>query len=301
MVCVMMRQFSFLWCSLVTLSIGCSEGPTASAPDASAGPDAAPIARIDRAYLVSSLQLPAMADAVQAAAFDYDGSGRATNRLGGLITVLLDLLEGVPVQDTIDSSYADGDVMFVMALNSGDLAEFDPAVTVQWGHTENLAEAPSLANRELFAVVGDSYVVDANALEGAGIEDVSVSIALKLLPDEPPTIMSGGFVHLRGSVDEEGFSFALGTVTTVEALHAELYPGIARVMTHALQIESPRAIQIAGLFDTNADGEVTVQELVESDQLATLVAPDVDLDGDGTPEHVSQGVMLHGVRNQNLE
>jgi len=48
-----------------------------------------------------------------------------------------------------------------------------------------------------------------------------------------------------------------------------------------------------GVFDDNLDGIITLSEIKASSLFQTLLRPDLDLDGDGTPEHLSIGVGFH--------
>ena len=88
----------------------------------------------------------------------------------------------------------------------------------------------------------------------------------------------------------------LASVVSIETLETDVYPGIAEILTRGIREGVPQAATIKVIYDTNDDDVVTVQELIDSDQMASLTSPDVDLDGDGVNEYISQGIAIEGTR-----
>lgn len=301
-----MRAETLLSCAALGAAVACGDGGTAT-PDARPTYDARPIERSDRAYLFKTVRLPVDADDVDAAAFDYPGTTRPANKMGGLTTVLLDLMEGIPVQDNIDAGYADGTVMHLYVIHSGDPAEDDPQVRLTFYPVVEDGDDDPTNNFDGDAMIripdgaeaidmGDGYQIVDGTLVGYGPEQLSTTWLLKYLAERDPYPTPGSYTTFRLQFDGAALTGHNGGVISPMTLETVTYPGIAEVLTYAIENDAPRADQIAGLYDANMDGVITAQEIATNDQMASLASPDVDMDGDGVPDHVSQGSGLELVR-----
>ncbi len=244
-----------------------------------------------------------------ATSFVFEEGGRPVNKIGGLTSVLLDLLEGIDVQGNADAAFADGSVMHVLVVTSGPLDEDDPAPTVRFGQVlVDVDDPPDPSNnfsgtgqvrladgQELF-VVYEEGSIEGGELVMTGDREMFWGYDLRLDELEAPYRTGGRFGHIKLTIDEDGFTGMSGSLITPAELEADVYPGTAKLLTRAIAEDKPMAAAIKGIYDANFDDVITVQELVENDQQASLAQPDVDHDGDGVNDHLSQGVFIEGVR-----
>lgn len=293
---------------------GCGGGD-ADAADAAPAVDATPIVRTERAYVLAKITLPRTTEEVDAASFDFPGTDFPVNKMGGLTSVLLDLVDPIPVQASVDGALEDGEALHGWLVTSADLDATDPAVSAAFGYFEDVDEPADPTNNlsgsgQLRLAAGTQRIevirdgsLSGGELTGQGTEDPAsrFSYWIKMHPEEPARGVPGVFGSVRLTITEDGFSGASASVITQDELHADIYPGIASLMTYAIAQDVPRAAEIKGIFDANGDSEVTVQELIENDTMASLARPDVDLDGDGVNDHISQGVLVEAVRFELVE
>ncbi len=306
--------FCFMW--FVALSTAACEGDseTQSATDvgdSGSDSDGEPILRTERVYVVESIRFPRDRDDVFEMAFEYPGVEGEVNRAGGLTTLLMDLTEGVPVEQHIADGFAAGRGLKAYSVESGALDSADPSVTIRSAdvlYDSDAVESPferdamlRLADGKDLVVLGDSFDLRDEQLTGSGNAGNRNTLSLEFLPELDPTTVGGVETRFRATIDEDTLVAVEGALTTPEQFRAEVFPGIAAALTEVLRVEGPRAGQVDGLFDLDDDGVVTVEELEQSDQLATLIDPDVDLDGDGVTDHISQSLEFTARRVGGLE
>jgi hypothetical protein len=276
-------------------------------PDATPPIDARPIVRTDRAYCVSRIDLPHTPEDVEAQSFDFPGTSRPVNKMGELTTVLLQLAEGLGVEDSVNDGVLSGETLYVYVVRSGPLDEDDPAPTVSYAQVQDADEPPDPSNnlggqgqmRVLDGTVIVPFIDDASLsdsmLEGEGDPTFSFVSQMRFHPDARVAVTAGKWPKMRATFDADGVDVVVGSLVTIEELQAGLYPTIAETFTIGIQTGSPRAAEISGIYDLDMDGTVTTQELIDNDTMATLVQPDVDIDSDGVYDHLSQAAKVRAV------
>jgi hypothetical protein len=301
-----MTKFS----SLIAISLfagvgGCGDGDNTNA-DAAPSFDARPIDRTDRAYVLRRIRLPTTVEQVEACSFVYPNGDYPVNKMGGLTTVMLDLLAEVPVQDFVDAGMDDGITLNTWIIRSGPVDEDDPAPTALFGHMQDADDDPTnnfdgtgqLRLRD-GAVLIDAVVdgsLEGGVFDGTGSPEVGFGYDLQLNDEDELSNSPGVYARVRLDITEDTIAGPSASVISPAELHAKVYPGIAGLLTRGITDGVSQAATIKAIYDANDDDVVTVQELIDSDQMASLTQPDVDLDGDGINDHVSQGVMVEGVR-----
>jgi hypothetical protein len=296
--------------ALSALAGACGDGGS-DAADAAPELDARPIERTRRAYVLTRTLLPTNQDEVADASFDYPGTDFPVNKMGGLTTVLLDLVPELDVQGNVDGGIQSGEVLGLWVIESGPLDEDDPAPTAYFAQAVDADADPTntltgtgqvrLAPGEQLVPIITDATLSGGMLVGHGDADTQYSFRLKLLPDTDPYDTWGYYGHLRVAITEAGFTGQASSAATPEDLHTYVYPGIADVLTRAIEQDVARATEIRGIFDDNSDDTVTVQELIDNDTMASLTQPDVDLDEDGVNDHVSQGSTIEAVAVELVE
>jgi hypothetical protein len=78
----------------------------------------------------------------------------------------------------------------------------------------------------------------------------------------------------------------------------KLTPGVAALLDALVQDpNTPPSTKttLLGLFDIDKDGSIAADEVKNSALLGVLLKADVDLDKDGTPDHMSAGMAFTSV------
>lgn len=301
----MKRQIITIGAALSCALLGCDGGSDAT-------PDARPLAdaamQSDRAYVVKRIVLASTADEVEASKFEFPGSGIPVNKVGSLVQVMLGFLEGLPVQADLDANMLAGLARQVAVIRSAPLGGFDDQVTGYLVNVVDVDEPADPANDfdgagqfRLAAGVSTeahwtSGSVDNGMLVAHGDADTTITIEIPLFSDGAAAGVPGVYAQTRGTLTEDGYTGVAASAITRAQLEATVYPVTARLLTAGLQLPVAKAQDISNLFDTNMDGEVTVEELIASPTMATLTSEDMDLDGDGTNDHISQGILIETVR-----
>lgn len=287
-----MRRFLLLF---ALCGLGCGGDDAGGGPDAGT-PDADQ--RMRHSYQVTRLVLPADLAQLSQTRFEFPGTqGMPVNRLGSVLQVMLDLLEGMDVQAQIDANimaglapqgfvlFADGDIAGTVTEAAGSWVAF----AIDTDGRVRLAEGESL--RQTWVDVS----ITAGELTGVGTAQAEATIRVPVQQGDP-VLVPGVYQQIRGSIDAERFSGAISGAITEEDMHASITPVAANLLDLAVQMNLPKAQQILELLDTNADGRIAVDELIASPLLATLTEPDVDVDGDEITDHISLGVLLEASR-----
>jgi hypothetical protein len=286
------------------LACGCGGGG-GGAVDARGSYDAAN--RTDRVYVIKQVTLPATQEDVNASKFEMPGSGFPVNKLGALLQVMMDMLEGVPVQADLDANYLAGEALQVMIVRSGGLTGVDDGVTGYYAEVDDADDPANAANNWAgegeFTQRGDTHkmiwttgVIDNGELVASGDASILFTFLLPMFTGETPTGSEGCFPVVRATITEDSLIGAAGNAVTPEEFEASVLPLAARLLTQAIVEDKPKKSQIKAMFDENDDDEVTALELAESDLMATLGMPDVDIDGDDILDHLSQGILFEAVR-----
>jgi hypothetical protein len=292
---------------IALLACGCGDGGEEVA-DAAPSYDARQIVRTERAYILTKITLPTTVEEVEASSHMFPGTEFPVNKMGGLTSVMLDLVKPIDPVATTQGALDDGTVLHAWIIDSGPLDETDPGATADFAILEDVDDPADPSNNfsgtaQLRIAAGEQRVdaitaaeLTGGELEGHGDADSdSWGYAIKMHPLEPPLVIPGVYARIRVTIDESGFTGATASAMTTEQLHTVTYPAIAELLTYAVEQGVPRAAEITGIFDSNTDGVITTQELIENDTMASLSSPDVDLDGDGVNDHISQGVLIEAV------
>lgn len=301
------NRFGYGWgLALVLSAAACGGGE--GGPDARLTGFDAPN-RTDRYYVVQRFILPTTLEEVNDGKFEFPGSGLPVNKMGALIQVQMDLLEGLPVQAEMDAAFAAGEARQLLGVRSGPLELTDGGANGLYARVVDADDPvdPSndysgtaqfrLAPGEM---VGNTWSgsVSAGTVLGNGdiYADNAYAWALPLIAGEEPVLAIGRHGLSRATVTEDtmvGWGASGITRAEVDAL---VLPPTAALLTRGIAENVARKNDIKNLFDTNNDDIVTPAELIASPTMATLLQPDMDLDGDGTNDHISQSLAFEAVR-----
>jgi hypothetical protein len=269
------------------------------------GPDARPIEREDRDYVLSRLILPTTGEEAIDAAFVLPGSTEPVNAMGFLIVSMLDLLEGIPVQAELDANHAAGVSLQVVRVYSAAPTFNDTQAETQFADVVD-ADEPADASNDFggagqFRLGGGAFEPYTDAeLEGGVLAgdhaDGSVVYGFALIAGQPVMRVTVEHPHIELTMTEDGLEGRAGGMLTVATLHGEVYPVIAQLVTRAITEGTPNAATLTSIFDADSDMDVTVEELMASPTLQSLTRPDVDVDGDGVGDYLSVAIRAEAVR-----
>jgi hypothetical protein len=249
---------------------------------------------------------------VNASKFEFPGSGIPVNKLGALLGVMLDMLDPLPIQDELDANVLNGEGMQMGVFHLAGLDVDDYGGTADYAQIEDVDDPADPTNNwdgeGTFRLASGTTVVLAyktaslvdGEFLGVGDDETDVPMLQPMVAGEPPYVSHGVHNMLRGTLTEDEFVGALGSVATKQEFIDNVAPSGAYMMTRAIAEGTEGAQDIKNLFDENDDDIITVEEISTSATFDTLSTPDVDLDGDGTYDHVSQAVLVHMVRCQPL-
>jgi hypothetical protein len=179
-------------------------------------------------------------------------------------------------------------VDFTASVNAR-LGELDWRVTIKRCAGERVAVAVTEGGREPETYLEDDVEQPDHHVRGEGIE-----LPLSPMFDAFGTIADPGWI----AGDRSVLVFADGDGTTLEATLATALPDqrafglvTGAVATFATELFTQ---DLRGIFDENADGQITVEELRESSFAQSLLAPDIVLpEGE---QAISFGLRIHGTR-----
>jgi len=293
--------------SVVTTALlfGCGGG--ASTPDARGSFDAA--IRTQRFYVAIDVVLPRTPEQVSATKYLFPGAGIPVNKLGAMFQVMLDMLDPIPVQEELSANMLAGEGLQAAMFRAAGLDANDHGVTGVYVHVVDADDPPDPSNNwdgegtfrlDTGQTLDETYtaVLEGGTIEAVGTDERIGTMALPFFSDEGPVISHGVHSVLRGTLTEDEFDGFIASAATPEQFIDNVVPSGARLMTRGIAEDVPKKADIKNFFDANDDDVVTEEELANSATFATLSQPDVDLDEDGTYDHVSQAVLLRMVRCQ---
>lgn len=214
-------------------------------------------------YRIHELTLPHTFDDVRRVAFDLDQNGSLDNAAGTTLMSFFTNFDGAAavLPELVNQALSDGRVSWYIAVDHDRRSGRAQVISVYGSDAES----------------GDS-------VPGTLLADV--------IGDWPVTWMSTTGIAAEVAVDGASLSGRLGFALPKSALVALAEP-MARYFTEQLQAGE---LEMTALMDVNQDGVITVEEFLDHELVAQLLAPDVDLIGaDRQPDSWSAAFDIRGV------
>lgn len=254
-------------------------------------------------FIINRLLLPDPSVPALDFKYDVDGSGRARNQLGLVLSTLKSLGGGDPQLD-VDAALEAGQVIQLFQLSSTDPDLFSDSAVALSGW---LGSAPGRGGDELFTGKATVDVVtkdqpNPHQMVGAIASGrlttgylPPAAMPLRFpLPGQDPVPLTIWGVHVEGPVamrQAGGFNLGApgsgrwgvvaGAISATE-IRERLIPAVARLLQTYLELGGSTGIAISNFFDTNRDGTISPKELEDNQTVQSLLAPDEDLfDKDG--------------------
>jgi hypothetical protein len=249
-------------------------------------------------YVISSATLPHSATEAQWLGLDLDNDadGRIDNQLGAILAALASVSGGV-LQDAFDVGISSGEAIILVDIQTPSFTDASGVgVRIQLGADANPAPCISAEDTVCGGHLhgGASFGINTEmTLDLLGVGEFSggelfagpieatFTLTLDILPRPITLTLIGG--RAEGTVTETGIEGVVGGGVSMDQVMNEVLPAVADLAARdctggdpCCTPQSPGAALVE-LFDEDADCAISVQELAESDLLAMLLQPDVDL------------------------
>lgn len=264
-------------------------------------------------YVISKATLPASATEAKWLGLDLDddADGRIDNQLGAILAALASVTGGV-LQEVFDVGISSGEAIILVDIQTPSFADASGVgVRIRLGADANPAPCASPddtvcgGHLQGGASIGINTemtldLLGAGEFRGgelyAGPIEATFTLELDILTRPLTLTLVGG--RAEATVTETGIEGVVGGGVSMDQVMNEVLPAVADLAARdcaggdpCCTPESPGAALVE-LFDEDADCAISVQELAESDLLAMLLRPDVDLlDGSGGFAPGSDGAM----------
>jgi len=278
-------------------------------------------------YVVDSVEIPDNADATDALGFDLDGDiggdTEVDNQLGSVLTTLAQVGgSGLNLQQAIDESVAQGDILLLADIQATDLAQASNAgVRIYFGENPN---PPACTNPDDVTTCGQHLQGGASfdVMSGSLADGVSGDIVGGRFTGGPGSLniqisFSGtlinahlirAFAEVTG-ISADGFTSArLGGAITQADLDGEVMPAVQTTISEIITRDCTGAgsppvsdgncgctgtgASLQSIFGTEMadDCQLDLPELKMNGVVQSVLKPDIDTDEDGVKDALSIGV-----------
>lgn len=260
------------WLPLLLLT-ACASDP---GPDDIVGPFTGPVHR----FVVDRFIIPASTTQARELGADLDGEGTVDNQLGFAFSFLANF-DNLTTHG--DDMVASGAIASIIEIQADDLTN-DPTVGVRYYGREG---DPAVE-------IGGS-IVDGVFLSNRTRDTRAAGKAILHLPifaDADPSVVPLDAVEMELGPDGDGLYVRIRGGVAPQLAAAETARGLIQ-MIEANPQAHPTAIR---LFDHDADGKLTVEEVEKDETIGGLLATDVRLRVDGKlVERLSLGFAVHAI------
>ena len=257
-------------------------------------------------YVTTDLRVPVTAELQREYGLDIDGdpAKKPDNQLGSVFVALSGASEA-DLQGRIDAAIEMGKVVLLHSVRADQIAA-DGSVSWQVYVGADRTAPPRFDGTDTFemAAVQDSEPVIGKTAAGKFVAPHAgagrLTVELSVSENEAPLALDLFAARVEAQVDANGCSGSLGGAITQHDVDTVLIPSVVRMMNNAIARDpncpaactaGTSAALIIEVFDKNADGVISEQELKDNSIIQTLLAPDLDLiDDDGIRESISLGL-----------
>lgn len=248
------------------------------------------------AYRIDEIDVPATNDEARGLGWDLDGDGVVDNQ-GGAVIAAIDNAIDVDLQAAVSEALEADLVQIVIRRDSCGEPDFEQYAVIRGLEIDRSGERP--------VVVGDDVTTTPAVFGDVGSPIVATGGVTRFPVGQLIHPVADDWIDARELVIEvdAGDRFDVLTGRLSAALDADQ---VYAVVTRAFQAKvverqeelgpcTPDACDdvlrtLLEIFDTDNNGGVDLAEVRANSLMQTLLAADLDLDADGTPESYSLGV-----------
>ena len=220
--------------------------------------------------------------------FDQLEPLRNDNLLGGVLATVFGGL-GTNVESIVASMIADGRILHLIDVQSvGRQTADGVGVSVFLGLDLDGDPGDNFTGVETFGVVdpfaGETMV---GAVTNGHIEAELGAMPLQIaLPgSEEPFVLNLGAARIEADFDDDRLIGLIGGVLSEAQVQDEFLPIVHTAMARSIALQCEQGVCEPGsngavfldLFDSDGDGELSLDEVRENDLIRALLAPDLDL------------------------
>jgi hypothetical protein len=280
--------------------LGCGDdgaSPGAGGSGGSSGPR--------ETWVAATVTLPVRPELAGTLGFDLDGDGRLDNALGRVLAATVQAAGsgGIDLQGDVDQAVQAGALVQLVETRAGtrDTVIFRTGSPVLPACTD--PADPTTCGMHLGGTASFQADPAGPALTGQGTAD---DIEAGPGPTTLQLAFFGGqtialpLVNARASFHRSGdrLQGTVGGAIRMADVRAEILGSmqtwiatvVDRDCAEGTCVEGSTGATLLVLFDEDRDGQVSVAEVQSNALLTSLLAPDVDTDGDGTRDAISLGV-----------
>jgi hypothetical protein len=263
--------------------------PDAPVVDQMVKADAGPPALLT--VVINKLTMPADSSEFTA---DLDGDGTKENKFGGINAALVGA--GFGLQADLDLQIADGIIILLFEIFAKALTA-DPVMSLQFhqGYDTDNDAKDNFSGSEKFGLAVTS---PSNLILNGAITAGNMNVGPGNLTIPIPMGATSLMVDLKNGLvigDVSGTGMTNGQINGAipdKDVDQKIIPAMATLVdSYYNSAQTPAAMKLIlkGLFDGDADGAITADEIRNNGLLKPLLAPDVDTDKDGTKDALSVG------------
>jgi hypothetical protein len=240
-------------------------------------------------YAQRLFTLPSSSTEARAFGVDLDGDDVVDNQAGAVIAALSGL--GLDVQTASDEALTNGDLVILHSVRADALTSDDSvAWRVMAGRPTETS--PRWDGTDTFRVAtDDGNFVGSIDSRGAEMAWGVVAVPLPFFPDQSPTILPLANAQIRATITDTECDGVMAGAMLAPDIDTTLRRFARQAITHIERHPEHELARVAyQVFDTNGDGVITVDEMVNDPITQGLFAPDLDLDHDGDDDALSFGL-----------
>ncbi len=274
----------------------------------------------DHDYLVSEVFLPDTTESAQSIGVDMTGDGLVNNRLGSIISMLAATSPDFDVNDDVNDAIARAEIMIVLRLRTEQFGDDDVVLAQIFQGVVHNDATPLFDGQDTVALHADSALDDYVCGRLVGGELLAGPGTVRMPFPQPGMgllMYNMQFLQLVGMTTADGWTeVMLGGGVPAEEIDTVLFPALQLWMNELIQ-EDPTGSMAEGMIElldgtcnatipgcedvVQGEGEcdntasppvITDTEIRCNMMMVQALSPDVDLDGDGTPDVISVGLRI---------
>lgn len=256
-------------------------------PEAAPSPQAQPSTGVQYHFVTNQLLLPTTQSQADAYAVNVDGDAGASgdNHFGRLLSLLTSAAPGLELQATLDDAVDTGKLVSLHVMKADDpLADPSASWSIVLGHETD--SPPAFDGSDEFTIAPDDVINEpiVGTLTAGHFSGGPGAAQTRIFLFGQAVDVSLLGVRLEADVSAQGCTNGrLGGGVSVDEFRGKLLPIIADGLNAVLAANPDASKLVLQAFDSDGNGEISVEELERNPLLMLAISPDLDLmDASGT-------------------
>jgi hypothetical protein len=255
--------------------------PSPVITEAAPSPQVQPSTGVQYHFVTNQLLLPATQSQAEAYALNVDGdSGESRdNHFGRLLSLLTSAAPGLELQATLDDAVDTGKLVSLHVLKADDALN-DPSASwsIVLGH--ETGSAPAFDGSDEFTIAPDDVVNEpiVGALSAGHFSGGPGAAQTRIFLFGKAVDVSLLGVRLEADISAQGCTNGkLGGGVSVDEFRGKLLPIVVDGLNAVLAANPDAAKPLLQAFDSDRNGEISMEELERNPLLMLAISPDLDL------------------------